>query len=106
MDRPLIEVKDPGYHYVAYNIAEEPLEIKFLKKVPKEEGSTELVTVVDGWTNEQLLGILIDRIGDLNKRMGSRYNSLAITKLEEGLHWLEERIREREARGVEGSHKA
>ncbi len=34
-----------------------------------------------------------------------RENSLAITKLEEALHWCQHRTRDREARGVEGTHK-
>lgn len=34
-----------------------------------------------------------------------RENSLAITKIEEALHWLEHRTRERENREVEGTHK-
>ena len=33
-----------------------------------------------------------------------RENALAITKLEEALHWLDARTRDRERRGVEGSH--
>lgn len=33
-----------------------------------------------------------------------RENALAITKLEEALHWLEHRTRAREARAVEGTH--
>ena len=33
-----------------------------------------------------------------------RENALAITKLEEALHWLEARTADREARGVEGTH--
>ncbi len=37
-------------------------------------------------------------------RFRCRENALAITKLEEALHWLEERTRAREARGVEGTH--
>ena len=35
-----------------------------------------------------------------------RENALAITKLEESLHWLQHRTANREARGVEGTHKA
>ena len=31
-------------------------------------------------------------------------NDMAITKLEEALHWLDHRTRERERRGVEGTH--
>jgi hypothetical protein len=33
-----------------------------------------------------------------------RENSLAITHIEEALHWLKARTEEREARGVEGTH--
>lgn len=33
-----------------------------------------------------------------------RENALALTKLEEGLHWLMSRTAGREARGVEGTH--
>lgn len=35
-----------------------------------------------------------------------RENSIAITKLEEALLWLDKRTRDREARAVEGTHKA
>ncbi len=34
-----------------------------------------------------------------------RENALAVTKLEEALHWLDSRTRNREARGVEGTYK-
>jgi hypothetical protein len=34
-----------------------------------------------------------------------RENALAITKLEEALHWMEHRTRDRERRGVEGENK-
>lgn len=33
-----------------------------------------------------------------------RENALAITKLEEALHWLEHRTKDREERAVEGTH--
>lgn len=42
----------------------------------------------------------------LNKKFHCRENSLAITKLEEALHWLEHRKKDREARNVEGLAKA
>lgn len=35
-----------------------------------------------------------------------RENALAITKLEEALHWCQHRTAAREARGVEGTHTA
>ena len=34
-----------------------------------------------------------------------RENALAITKLEEALHWLQSRTQRREVAGVEGTHK-
>jgi len=34
-----------------------------------------------------------------------RENALAITKLEEALHWLEYRTKKRDSRGVEGTHE-
>lgn len=39
-------------------------------------------------------------------RFKCRQNALAITKLEEALHWLQDRTAEREARQVEGTHTA
>ena len=41
-----------------------------------------------------------------NGRFACRENALAITKLEEALHWLNARTASREARGVEGTHEA
>jgi len=39
-------------------------------------------------------------------RYACRQNALAITKLEEALHWLTARRMERESRGVQGEHRA
>lgn len=38
-------------------------------------------------------------------RFRCRENAIAITKLEEALLWLNKRTRDREARGVEGTHQ-
>lgn len=61
---------------------------------------------VNGVTNEALLAVLIHRLNHLNGKFPCRQNSLAITKLEEAAMWLEQRTKEREARGVEGQHIA
>lgn len=37
-------------------------------------------------------------------KFACRENALALTKLEEALHWLDHRTADREARGVEGTH--
>ena len=39
-------------------------------------------------------------------RFACRQNAIAITKIEEALHWLNDRTTERTARGVEGTHQA
>ena len=43
---------------------------------------------------------------ELDKKFPCRENSLAITKLEEALHWLDARKKNREQRGVEGKSEA
>lgn len=40
-----------------------------------------------------------------DRRFACRENALAITHLEEALHWLQARTAKREARGVEGTHE-
>ena len=79
--------------------------VEFIEKVPVSEGSTSLVTVNDGTTNEEVLAMLIDRLTIMNAKVPSRETSLALTKLEEALSWLEVRTKKRKARGVEGTLK-
>lgn len=62
-------------------------------------------TVNDGTTNEEVLAMLIDRMRGLGEKLPSRENSIAITKLEEALMWLNKRTANRMARGVEGTPK-
>ena len=44
-------------------------------------------------------------ISELNKKFPCRENSCTITKLDEALHWLDARTRDRDERGVEGLNK-
>lgn len=83
-----------------------------------EDGTVDMQTIkfyelhenVSGFTNgttvEEVLRIARTRLSDLNSKFASRQNALAITKIEEALHWLEDRTRERKERGVEGTHQA
>ena len=64
-----------------------------------------LRTVHDGTTNEDVLKVLIDRMRYLNTKIACRENSLAITKLEEALMWLNKRTENRRIRGVEGTNE-
>ena len=62
-------------------------------------------TMTPGVQSEQLLIALIDRHKKLNEKFASREGALAITKMEEALHWLEARVKERIHRGVMGDLK-
>jgi len=57
---------------------------------------------VNGVTNEALLAIVLHRLRILNEKFPCRENSLAITNIEQGQMWLEQRTRNRQKRGVEG----
>ena len=79
--------------------------IQFIEKVPV--GVTgELKTVNNGTTNEEVLRMLIDRLGYLQSKFPCRENAIVITKLEESLMWLEKRTNDRKARNVEGKNLA
>lgn len=72
-------------------------EINFQKGPIKEWG-------VNGIHHEDLIAIIIDRLESFQRSEYScRENALAITKLEEALHWLRHRTNKREERGVEGT---
>lgn len=59
----------------------------------------------NGVSDEALLAIVIDRMeGFQTGPYRSRYNALAITKLEEAMHWLNARTADRQKRGVEGTN--
>ena len=59
---------------------------------------------VNGCHNEDLIAIVLDRLQGFQKGTHScRENALAITRLEEALHWLHHRTADRERRGVEGT---
>lgn len=54
-------------------------------------------------------GVISAVVGRLEFYQGSKFrcreNALAITKLQEALHWLDHRTRDRERLGVEGTHE-
>lgn len=55
-------------------------------------------------------GVLQAALGRLQfyqqSKFNCRENSLAITKIEEALHWLDHRTADRKRRGVEGTYEA
>lgn len=59
---------------------------------------------VNGVSNEALIAIVIDRLQGFNEGpYRCRENSLAITHLEEAMHWLNHRTMDRLSRNVEGT---
>lgn len=101
----LMAMPSENNKYNLFNFKREPdeeqkfQEITFYKM--NDDGSYE-----NGTTLEEMLRVVITRLKDLNMRFPSRENSIATTKCEEALLWLNERTRERTARGVEGKHLA
>lgn len=60
-----------------------------------------------GFITESMLSMLIAHLKQLNTgELANGETSLAITKLQEALFWLEERKRDRKSRGVYGTKKA
>lgn len=58
-----------------------------------------------GILHETLLSMMIADLKFKNSLVPSRESATAITKLQEALHWIEERQRERETREVVGTYK-
>ena len=79
--------------------------LQFIHKEPIKEGSTELKTISDGTTNEEVLEALINRMNFLNGKFPCRENSIVITHLETALLWLEKRTNDRIKRNVEGKNE-
>lgn len=69
-----------------------------------QNGAVQEVGGRNGWQNEEVLAILIDRMKYLNNTFSCRENAIVITKLEEALMWLEKRTKDRKSRGVEGKN--
>lgn len=59
---------------------------------------------VNGITQEALIAVCIDRLRAFQAgEFACRENAIALTHLEDALHWLHHRTRARQARGVEGT---
>jgi hypothetical protein len=62
---------------------------------------------VNGITQEVLLAIVADRLRSFQAgQFACRENALALTKIEEAQHWLQQRTLARMRRGVEGTNVA
>lgn len=91
---------------------------KFVRNEPDETADVELCGIkfqngpiteagVNGISNEALLAIVEDRLkGFQAGPYACRENALALTHVQDAMHWLHHRTRERVSRGVEGTSAA
>lgn len=87
-----------GDHYTE-SINDKPvLEVKF------QTGGT-ATTEKNGVFIEDLLIVAYAKLDEYQKALPCRENALALTKIEESLHWLHARKTEREYRGVYGKEE-
>lgn len=100
-----MKVVAAGHHYELLNLAKSRVagELKFIHK---EVRNGTLKLIADGTTTEEVLTVLIDRMAHLDKLLPSKENKTVSTHLNKALVALEARTAERQARGVEGTHKA
>ena len=75
------------------------LSVRFQDGVVSENGR-------NGVYVEDLIEVAIGRLSGYNRELPSRETSVAITKLQEALMWLDARRADREARGVWSTDKA
>lgn len=92
--------------YVLYNFKKDPLDENIHQTVDFYEMGENGECTQQGTTLEEMLRVSIERLSYLNAKFPCRENSLAITKMEEALMWLNRRTADRVARGVEGKHQA
>lgn len=102
----MYSIIDPAHSYQLHNLEGGVQLIEFIKKEPKEEGSTELVTIQNGTTNEAVLEVLTDRLQVLYSRVPSEETKEAISHLIAAHKLLVRRTLERKARNVEGTSAA
>lgn len=103
-----MQVITTGHKYELASFEGGPAQtLQFVHKQPSPvAGETHLDTLNDGTTNEEVLKVLINRMNYLQGKFPCRENAIVITKLEEALLWLNHRIAQRQASGVEGKHAA
>ncbi len=91
--------KQPADNFIEINDEHNAITFKIQNGPIKENG-------INGCQVDTMIETAVTIIKGLNKSFPCRENSIAITKLEESLMWLEIRQKDREARGVEGHNKA
>ena len=97
---------EPGFGGANHKyIIVERISKAFLTSIRFQKGPIE-EHVANGVPDEDLIKICIHRLqsfqaGDFK----CRENAIALTRLEDALHWLDHRTRDRQKRGVEGKYE-
>ena len=95
--------RGPGDAHHEYVIRDTTDHLREWAHVKFQAGGVSIVGV-NGVHNEDLLNIVRDRLSCFQTgEFACRENALAITKIEEALHWLNQRTEERRVRGVVGT---
>lgn len=94
-----VEWKQPEGNYIEVNDSCNAITFKIQNGPIKEKG-------VNGCQVDTIIETAKTMLEGLNNKFPCRENACAITKLDEALHWLEHRRKEREKRGVEGYSKS
>lgn len=96
-----VPLLNPAEHHVAENVnrMKTQCRVSFQDGPIKESG-------VNGVTHESLLAIVEHRLqGFQAGEYACRENAIALTKIQEAMMWLQKRTRDRQLRGVEGTHE-
>lgn len=95
-----------NFGYIAENKERIPQQLQFIRKEQTFPGSTELKIMIDGTTNEEVLRVLIDRMEYLQELLPCEENVQIISLLNQALHFVNMRRKDRDARGITGTLKA
>lgn len=83
-----MKVVSPGNKYVLDSFeGTRPQEIQFIVGVSVAGGPPQVG--IDGTTNEDVLAVLIHRLGFMQQQSPCRETAIALTKLQESLFWLD-----------------
>lgn len=92
-----VEWNHPPGNFIELNDAHNAITFKIQDGPIKKKG-------VNGCQVDQLIETAKMMLEGLNKKVPARETSLAVTRLEEALMWLDKRRQDRTARGVEGTN--
>jgi hypothetical protein len=101
-----MKVLTPGHKYELANHENKDAPgqlLQFIEKQREHEESVKFITVNDGTTNEEVLAMLIDRLDSLYQKLPSEETADALKYCKMALQRLEDRTRDRQARGVEAT---